>query len=322
MAMRVLLTGAFGAIGYRVVEALLAAGHEVVAFDVDTPANRRAARDFAGRITVRWGDVTDAAAVADAVRGAGAVIHNAAIIPPRTDANPALAERVNVGGTRNVLAAIRQCTPMPRLVFPSSVSVHGHHLPDAPAPLRITDPVRAEDAYAGHKIQCEQLIEQSGVDWVIVRIGACLEGRRAGSTDTDLLRLMFTIAPQCRIEWVHPKDVATAMVNALATPDAGGRKFFLGGGAACQTTWRDFTSLAIDALGCGPLPVEAFGTQGYYTDWMDTADAERLLRFQHHTLEDYRAELTRQFRWIRPLLLPFRGLVRRYLLSFSTTPRA
>ncbi|MFN8641271.1 MAG: NAD(P)-dependent oxidoreductase [Candidatus Binatia bacterium] len=319
--MRVLLTGAFGAIGFRVVEALLAAGHDVVALDLDTPANRRSARAFAGRIAVRWGDVTDAAAVAEAVRGVDAVIHNAAILPPRTEADPELAERVNVGGTRTVLAAIRECAPMPRLVYPSSVSVHGHHRPDSPTPCRVADPLRAEDAYAGHKIECEQLIAAADVDWVIVRIGACLEGRRAGSVDTALLRMMFTIDPRCRIEYVHPRDVATAMVNALVAPDAVRRTFLLGGGASCQTTWGDFTGLTFEALGCGRLPTEAYGTQGYYTDWMDTAESERVLRFQRHTLDDYRAELRRQFRWLRRLLVPFRGLVRRQLLAYSPTWR-
>lgn len=320
--MKILLTGPFGKIGSRVAETLLAGGHQVVCFDVDTAANRRTARRLGDRVAVRWGDITDAASVAAAMAGVDAVIHNAAILPPASDAQPELAERINVGGTRHVLAAMAAHAPDALLVFPSSISVHGSD-PSAAAGLRrVGDPVRAEDAYAGHKIACEQLIAASGRRAVILRIGACLEGRNAMDGDRRLLRMMFAIAPGWRIEYVHPKDVATAMLHALDAPAAVGRTLLIGGGAACQTTWRDFTSLTFDAIGCGALPLEAFGSQPYYTAWMDTDEAQRLLRFQRHTLADFRAELDRQFRWVRPLLRPFRPAVRRYLLSHSPHLRA
>jgi len=314
--MRVLLTGAFGKIGYRVTEALVAAGHEVVCFDVDTAANRKTARRFGDRIAVRWGDVTDPASVVAAVAGCDAVIHNAAILPPASEAHPALAERINVGGTRHVLAAMAAHAPAALLVYPSSVSVHGSDAATT-ALRRVDDPLHADDAYAGHKIRCEELIAASGVRAVILRIGACLEGRNAMEADRRLLRMMFDIAPAWRVEYVHPKDVATAMVHALDASEAVGRTLFLGGGPDCRTTWREFTSLTFDAIGCGALPVEAFGAQPYYTAWMDTDEAQRLLRFQRHTLADFRAELGHQFRWLRPLMRPVRGLVRRYLLSHS-----
>lgn len=326
--MNVLLTGPFGKIGYRVIEALLARGHTVTCFDLDTPANRKTARDFrgqqeSGRIRILWGDITDAGQVRAAVQGVDAVIHNAAIIPPLSDINPALAEKVNVGGTRNILEAIRLCDRKPLLVFPSSISVHGFNPPEAPYPKRIDAPFRAEDPYAGHKIQCEGLIEQAandwGLKWVIVRIGACMEGRNPMDTENSdqMMQMMFSIAANARLEYVHPKDVATAMANAIGNPLAIGKKFFLGGGKSCQTTWGEFNSLFLVAMGCAPFPASVFGTQGYYTDWMDTEESQRVLQFQDHSLADYRAELDRKFKWARPFLFPFRGLILRYLASQS-----
>ena len=74
--MKVLLTGPFGKIGYRVLEALLAKGHTVTCFDLDSPANRKTARDFsgpalAGQVRVIWGDITNASQVAAAVAEEG-----------------------------------------------------------------------------------------------------------------------------------------------------------------------------------------------------------------------------------------------------------
>lgn len=326
--MNVLLTGPFGKIGYRVIEALLERNHRVTCFDLDTPANRKTARDFSGpafrdRVRIIWGNITDPAQVVAAVSGQDAVIHNAALIPPLSDLNPALAEKVNVGGTQNILEAIRQSDKSPLLVFPSSISVHGFNRASDPFPKRIDSPFRAEDCYAGHKIRCEQMIEEAsrtwGLKWVIGRIGACMEGRNPMDTENSeqMMQMMFGVAADVRLEYIHPKDVACAMVNAIDTPEAIGHKYFLGGGKNCQTTWREFNSMFLVAMGCKPFPPSAFGSQGYYTDWMDTDESQRVLRFQHHTLENYRAELDRKFRWVRPLLWPARGLILRYLLSQS-----
>ncbi len=317
--MNVLLTGPFGKIGYRVVEALLAKGHQVTCFDLDNPANRKMAKDFQGRVTLLWGDITHPDSVANAVAGQEVVIHNAAIIPPGTDRNLSLSEKVNVGGTRNILSAIQQSPLKPLLIFPSSVSIHGNHKPDSPWPLQITSPLHAEDHYAQHKITCEQLIEQSGIRWIILRIGACLEGRNTmpSSDAQDLMKMTFDIHAKVRLEYIHPKDVATAFANAVDTPAAIGKKFFLGGGKSCQTTWRDFNSMYLNAMGGGIFPEEAFGSQAYYTDWMDTEESQRLLQYQHHSLADYQKELRQKFRWIRPFAFLYRSLLRRYLLSHS-----
>jgi len=317
--MKVLLTGPFGKIGYRVVEALLAKGHEVTCFDLDTPANRKTAKDFRNRVTVVWGDISNPESVARVVTGQDAVIHNAAIIPPGTDRNLKISEAVNVGGTRHIITAVQQSPLKPLLVFPSSVSVHGNHIPGSPFPLRIDSPLRAEDNYARQKIACEQLIRDGGVRFVICRIGASMEGRNSmASNDAKaLMPLMFSVHPKVRVEYVHPKDVATAFVNALNNPAAEGKTFFLGGGASCQTHWGEFNSVFLQAIGCGSLPDEAFGTQGYYTDWMDSEESQRVLQFQQHGLQDYYQETAQKVKWIKPLLKLAKPLIRGYLLSHS-----
>lgn len=322
--MKVLLTGPFGKIGYRVVEALLSKGHEVTCFDLDSPANRKTAKDFLGRVSVIWGNITDAQTVAQAVEGKEAIIHNAAIIPPGTDRNLKLSEDVNVGGTKNILAAVQQSPLKPLLVFPSSVSIHGNHIPGSPFPLRIDSPLRAEDNYARHKIACEQLIRESGVRFVICRIGASMEGRNSMASDDakELMPMMFAVHAKVRVEYVHPKDVATAFVNALNNPAAEGKTFFLGGGKDCQAYWGEFNSVFLQAIGCGTLPAEAFGNDGYYTDWMDTEESQRVLQFQHHTLKDYYQEMEQKVKWIKPLLKLGKPLIRRYLLSHSPNKQA
>ena len=80
--MKVLLTGAMGNIGLSTLEALLAEGHDVVAFDLESRRARRLASGFDGRAQFVWGDITSPESLRHALEGVDAVIHLAAIVPP------------------------------------------------------------------------------------------------------------------------------------------------------------------------------------------------------------------------------------------------
>ncbi|TRZ89623.1 MAG: NAD-dependent epimerase/dehydratase family protein [Methanosarcinales archaeon] len=75
----VLITGATGAIGPRVIHALHQAGYQISAFSVDAPASGM----FPSDVNVVIGDVTDRAAVQSAMRGPdmGDVHQNISYLP-------------------------------------------------------------------------------------------------------------------------------------------------------------------------------------------------------------------------------------------------
>lgn len=312
--MHILVTGAFGTIGMHVVARLSAEGHAVTCLDLDTRASRDKSLRLPRGVQVRYGDITDRADVEAAVRGQDVVVHLAAIIPPATSANPTLAERVNVGGTENVLAAMASAVPGARLVFPSSVSVHGWSAGRAP-PVRVGTPYDGRDDYARHKIEGEKRVRASAARWVILRIGACADPGdfSKGGDKREALAAMFAIAPDTRIEFLHPLDAATAIARACVVPEAEGKILFLGSGAASQLTWRRFVSTFAMALGLGEMPRAWFGSDPYYTDFMDTEESERILRFQEHGYPAYEAAVHAQLRAARWLIMPVRPLVRALL---------
>src|ERR1700687_5021176 len=126
----VLVTGAFGLVGSATVKKLAADGRRVVAADLDTSANRKAASGLAG-VEVRWADLTDPGAVDTLVTEVSptAIVHLAAVIPPLCYARPALARKVNVDATASLIrTAEAQPTP-PRFVQASSVAVYGARNP-------------------------------------------------------------------------------------------------------------------------------------------------------------------------------------------------
>lgn len=309
--MKILITGPFGTIGSHVVARLLEGGHRLTCLDLDTPGNRAKAARLPAAVTVVYGDITDAALVATLVNGIDAVVHLAAIIPPMTDLRPALAEKVNVEGTRIVVDAIERVAPRARLVFASSVSVHGFSAGREP-PCRVDAPYDGRDAYARHKIACETMLRASTIPWVILRIGACAD---PGDTDKGgdreaAMASMFSIAPDTRIEFVHPLDAARAIAAACTHAEVVGKILFLGSGASSQLTWRSFVSTFPRALGLGDFPAEWFGDEPFYTDWMDTAESERLLGFQRDGYPAYAAAIEERLRLAKVVLTPFRPLVR------------
>jgi nucleoside-diphosphate-sugar epimerase len=324
-AVKVLLTGPFGTIGLQVLAELLRRQHDITCFDLDNKVNRKQAKRYAGKVSLHWGDITDPASVLSAVRGQDAVIHLAAMIPPMSDERPELAEKVNVQGTRHVIDAIAAQPTPPLFEFPSSISVHGWS-EGRDAPCRVDTPMEAMDVYAGHKIACEEMIRASTIPWVIFRIGACTAADsmdKGGSDQKAAMARMFSVNPDTRLEYLHPLDAALAFVNGLDNRKAvEGKTLFLGSGAHSQLSWRTFINTVPVALGLGELPVEAFDRDPYYTDWMDTEESQRLLQFQRHGYPRYCDEVNAKWRWIRPVVTPFRGLVRRLMLSNSAAWQA
>jgi nucleoside-diphosphate-sugar epimerase len=129
--------------------------------------------------------------------------------------------------------------------------------------------------------------------------------------------MLFDLAPENRLEYVHPDDVARAQVNALDRPEAWGRVLLVGGGAGCRVRHRDLLDTLFEALGLAPPPREAFGSLPYYTDWMDTVESERLLAYQRRSFDEFRGEMAASLGPLRRLLRPARPLVRRWLLAQS-----
>jgi len=315
--MRVMVTGAFGNLGQPVVQQLVRAGHQVRAFDLDTRANRRAARRLGRDLEVVWGTLTSDADVARAVEGQEAVVHLAFVLPylsatgVSSEKEPRWAREVNVGGTRRLLNAMRAMPRPARILFTSSLHVYGQ-TNDQPPYRRVGDPVSPTDHYSHHKIICETLVQRSGLRWAIFRLGASLPTRLI------LDRGMFRVPLDTRIEFVHHDDVALAVANALDNDAAWGHIWNIGGGPQCQLTEGQMVQQVLEAVGVGMLPARAFAAaEPFPTDWLDTSESQRELQFQYHTLQDYVRDLRARIKPVRPLLRCVSPLVRGYLLCLA-----
>jgi nucleoside-diphosphate-sugar epimerase len=314
--MRVLLTGAFGNVGTSTLAELVRQGHSVRCFDLDTRANKKAARKRGDRVEVVWGDLRSADDVTAAVRDQEAVIHLAFIIPKLSatgfdsEEHPDWAREINVGGTRNLLEAMMALPQSPKLLFASSYHIYGRTQDQQP-PRRVSDPVQPIENYARHKVECEGMVRSSGLEWTILRLAATLP------TAMRLDPGMFDVPLDNRMEYVHTRDVGLAFANALSRQDVWGKILLIGGGPRCQYTYREITERVLDGMGIGMLPEEAFASTPFPTDWLDTAESQKLLQYQRLTLDDYVRDMRSRLGLRLQVIRAARPLVRYVLLSQS-----
>ncbi|MBN4049243.1 NAD-dependent epimerase/dehydratase family protein, partial [archaeon AH-315-M20] len=165
----ILVTGAAGFIGSRLVNGLLQQGKSVIGLDnLDHPCGAKIDCRF------REGDVRDSQLIDELVEKADVVYHLAAQgHVGRSFVEPQQTFDVNVGGTINVLKACekyRREGYKKRLIFASSCEVYGTVQTD---PISESHPLNPQSPYAKSKVEAERLcIEYSvrGVDVVVLRL--------------------------------------------------------------------------------------------------------------------------------------------------------
>ena len=145
---RYLVTGGAGFIGSHLVEALVARGERVRVLDDLSTGKRENLSTILGDVELLVGDVADPRAVDRAMDGCEIAVHLAAVASVQPSlANPLHTNRVNVGGTLNVLDAARRAS-VDRVVFASSCAFYGHH---AAFPLGEDLPPQPLSPYAAAK---------------------------------------------------------------------------------------------------------------------------------------------------------------------------
>ena len=317
----VLVTGAFGLVGTATVRHLARLGRRVVATDLDSPANRKSAAALPTGVSVRWADLTDPAQVSDLLSTVqpSSVIHLAAVIPPLCYAQPALARRVNVDATAHLVnTAAAQPNP-PRFIQASSIAVYGPRNPHRHTDLLTAQtPVRSFDVYGGHKIGAEEIVRDSDLDWVILRLGGVLTVDMRMDTDPNLIYFEGILPTDGRLQTVDVRDVAHAFA-AATNADVVGRTLLIGGDQSHRLLQGEIGSSMAAAMGLvGALPFGRKGDPGdddawFATDWMDTATAQELLSHQHHSWPQMLAETAGKAGWKRYPLRLIAPLAREYL---------
>ena len=222
----ILVTGATGFIGTRVVHELRARDRDVRAL-VHSPARAGSLANW--DVELATGDVTDPVSLRAAAEGCEEIVHLVSILT----GSKADFERVMVEGTRNVVEA----GAPKRLVLMSAIGVDG--------------PGAAGIPYFDAKREMERAVRESGLEFVILRPSFVFGDGGALATFLRLAR-RSPVTPiigdgSQRIQPVWMDDVARAVAESLERPEAAGRTLELGGPDI--VTWNDFWARLKKAAG-------------------------------------------------------------------------
>lgn len=246
--MSVLVTGATGFLGSRLAAELVSRGFGVRV--LHRPGSDLAA--LAGLdLECAVGDILDAGAVAAAVRGCTRVFHVAAL-SAYWRAQPEQVLRVNVEGTRTVMAACLQ-EGVARVVYTSSVAAIGRRPNGQPADE--DTPFDARDtgfAYGYSKHLAEKAVRDAvaqGLAAVIVNptvvIGPGDHNMISGSIIVELARRSLPAVPP---GGVCVADVDAVVAGHIAAADCGrvGERYILGGE---NLTYRELAATVAEISG-------------------------------------------------------------------------
>lgn len=157
--MKVLVTGGAGFIGGHLVDALLAQGATVRVIDNFSTGKRENLAHNLARIELVEADLCDPEACARAIHGVELVYHEAAIPSVARSVNdPVASNRVNVGGTVELLQAAR-VAGVKKFVYAASSSAYGD---TEVLPKVETMTPRPMSPYAISKLAAEQYVSVFG----------------------------------------------------------------------------------------------------------------------------------------------------------------
>ncbi len=240
--MRVLVTGASGFIGRRVVEQLICSGHAVRAL-IRAPERRSVLPDT---VEAAQGDVLDPGSLIRACEGVDAVAHLAAVI---REAGRLTFQRVNYEGTRNVLEAA-EAAGVGRFVYASTIGATSN----------------AALPYLSSRWMAEQEVARSAAQYVILRFSA---GFGEGDELFNVLAAQVRLSPlvpvagagRTRFQPIYAGDAARCLAAACERDDLGGKLMELGGPE--YYTYDQMVDLVAEALGAKVakvhLPMSAVG---------------------------------------------------------------
>ncbi|WP_417279051.1 NAD-dependent epimerase/dehydratase family protein [Celeribacter sp.] len=253
----VLVTGGTGFLGAFVARELVAQGMRPRLFDLkpDAQTLEFVAPGLSRQCELIAGDVTDRAAVAEAMAGCGALIHLAGLMTVDCKADPIRAAQVNLIGGQTVIAEA-VAAGVSRMAFASSSAVYGSGEGRLPHP---------ETLYGVHKLAIEGMARCAGLDHGLLSVGfrpyiVYGPGESAGIAAGPSIALRAAALGQsAKIEFsgavgfVHVTDVARAFVTGLSNAETGAPCFDLHGVSA---TVAEFVTLLTRAVPGARVDVE------------------------------------------------------------------
>lgn len=226
-SLRVVVTGGAGFIGSHITEHLISRGDDVTVLD---DLSTGVAANVPAGARLKQVDITDEPALRAilADQDFDAVVHAAAQFSvPVSVREPERSARINVGGTANVIAVLRD--RVRRMVF---LSTGGAIYGETPRCASEDAPRRPVSPYGRQKLEAEELVRTSELAYAILRPANVYGRRQRSDLEGGVVAVFLQRFREVREltvygdgtaerDYVHVGDVAESAVAALDRSDSG-----------------------------------------------------------------------------------------------------
>lgn len=256
----VLVTGATGQVGRRLVSALLETGHPVTVLTRSPESARRLWPN--DRVAVHVGDLTEAATLAGLGEGLKTVFHLASYAPRPDEPDLYNAPdhwRVTAEGTANLVAALAGST-IERLVYVSTVKAMGDRAGALGRPAGADTPPELDCLYGRAKLAAEHGVLEfgraRGIEVSVMRLPMVYGLDGAG----NIARMVAAVAAGRFPPWprldnrrsaIHVDDAIAAALLIARHTASGGQTYIATDGRPYSTRW--IYEQILSALG-RPIP--------------------------------------------------------------------
>lgn len=296
---KVLVTGAAGSIGLKVLKYLLSEGkYEITALDLRNKNNFKKLKKYRRRINIIYGDINDNILIDALVKDQDYIIHLAGVMPPIADIKKGLSDTIEYNGTKNIIKSINFHNPNCFLFYASSTTIYG---PKETANVKSEPNLISIDYYSNTKLNTEKLIKDKLKNYSIIRLPFVLCSPKTAS-------FMYNVKRNTIMEAITDNDAAYLFVSALNNTEKLNKKIFnAGGGDATTGIYKEILAnvLSIYGISIKYLLTLLFLDKNFYCHiYEDSNKLNDILEYRSDSLSSYYMTLKRtsKGRWLQRLL--------------------
>ena len=280
----IVITGAAGTIGKKVIKYLLMEGkYNITAIDLKTRHNKHVLNKYRKRIDIIYTDITKDSLFEDAIKTSDFVIHLAGVMPPLADFNENLCYDGDYKGTENIVRIIDFFNPDCHLLYASSTCIYGNQQCEE---VTVNTKPNEESLtfYGRNKLNSEKIIKEKLKNYSIYRLPVVL-------CNPIEENYMFSYKPGAKFEVVSDEDVGYMFARAIDKIDKLNKKTFnVGGGESCITTGSKLNNNILKNFGLSSKYVKTklFINKSFYSYvYKDSNKLDEILTFRNDSIDSY-----------------------------------
>lgn len=213
---KILITGASGRIGYKVLKRLLIESkYDIMILDLKSKYALKKLNNYNSRVKLIYGDINDTTLMDTLIQNTDYVIHLAGINMQLSEIRRDLTDIINYDGTLNIVNSIIKNGNKAELIYLSSLAVYGD-VKNITVDMSVDK--KTNNYFIKTLIKCENLIKKKIQNYKILRIAPIIDNIKDDeifnislNKDIELLKLNNLI--ELIVSIINKKNITSSIMN-------------------------------------------------------------------------------------------------------------